>query len=273
VAAGFGVALVYLGVAAATLADVSENGTVTHPLDAAWPHWAAGVAIATLAGALAQMLTLAGRPPQPTPADDQRLALEDQHRGSLAWVLPTTTTVASILLVRLYGSPLAAGIGALAVLTTTIATVVIHHHLRSERPTIRSLASIGLGVIIHAGAFFLLVVIYSFKYRGMYSATAIALATCLLLLQLTDGEGIAWLRRLLYGVVGGLLMGQATWALNYWAAAGPVGGASLLVVLYFISGLTLHAARGSLGRRIVFEYSAVCVVAFAVTAIAVTAYR
>jgi hypothetical protein len=272
-AAGVAAALAYGGVAAATLADVSDSGPVTSLLDAAWPHWLAALAVAVFAGALAQVLTHAARPRPVLPPAEQRPALADQRRGSLAWVLPATTMLAAILLVRLYYAPLAALIGAAAVFASTVVTIVVHYHLRSEHVSAQSLAGIALNISIHAGAFFLLTMIYSFKYRSMYSATAIGLATLLLLLQLTDGEQIAWLRRLLYALVGGLLLGQATWALNYWAASGPVGGALLLVVFYFISGLTLHASRDSLGRRVVIEYSAVCAVAFLITAVAVTAYR
>jgi hypothetical protein len=130
-----------------------------------------------------------------------------------------------------------------------------------------------LTVLTHASAFFLLTMIYSNKWRSMYSATAIALATMLMLLQLTDGEEIAWLRRLLYALIGGLLIGEMTWVLNYWAASGWTGGAMLLVLFYVIASLTVHTIRNNLGRRELIEYLAVGAVAFAIVTYTVMAYR
>jgi hypothetical protein len=115
--------------------------------------------------------------------------------------------------------------------------------------------------------------IYSNKWRSMYSATAIALATMLMLLQMTDGEEIAWLRRLLYALIGGLLIGQATWALNYWAATGWTGGAMLLVFFYLIAGLTTQQNRGNLTRRVLVEYLVVTGLAFAIITASVTLAR
>jgi hypothetical protein len=214
------------------------------------------------------------RPRLPTRVSPDRLpALEDQRRGTLAWVLPLVTTIASILLVRLYHTTPSAYISAGVLFFVTFATIIAHYHLRAEQPGLRALASMSLSLLTHACAFFLLTMIYSNKWRSMYSATAIALATMLMLLQLTDGEEIAWLRRLLYAVIGGLLIGEMTWVLNYWAAAGWTGGALLLVLFYVIAGLTVHTIRGTLGRRELVEYLLVGVAAFAIVTYSVTMYR
>ncbi len=263
--------IAYAVVAAATLRDTIDGQPVS-AIDADWTFWVATAAVTLLAGGLAQAVIRWTRPRLPARAE--RLpAHADQRRGHLAWVVPAVVTVAAVLLVRLYFTPLAAAVGGLAVLVGTFATIVAHYHLRDGQTARRTAASIGLSLLTHASAFFLLTVIYSNKWRSMYSATAIAVATLLLLLQLTDGEEVSWLRRLLYALVGGLLIGQVTWALNYWAATGPVGGALLLVFFYFVAGTTLHTIRGSLGRREVAEYIVVCSVGFAIIATAVTATR
>ena len=263
----------YIALANATLGD-TVDGLPVSAIDAAWPYWLATAGTAVLAGAISQVIIHISRPRLAARADARPLpSTEDQRRGNLAWVLPSLTVVASVLLVRLYHTPLAAGIGALAVLLATAATILAHYHLRDERDALRNAASVGLLLFTHGVAFFLLIVIYSNKWRSLYSASAIALATTLMLLQLTDGEEIAWLRRLLYAVVGGLLIGQMTWALNFWAAVGWTGGIMLLVCFYFIAGMSLHAIRGKLGRREALEYILVSAVAAGITAFSVTSYR
>jgi hypothetical protein len=265
--------MAYVGMATATLRDTVE-GVPVSAIDAAWPFWLGTAAVALLAGALAQIVIQLARPRLAAREPDEQIpSIEDQRRGNLAWVLPVATTVASILLVRLYHTSLAAVGGSVALFVATAGTIITHYHLRDERLGLRAAASIGLGFLTHGSAFFLLTMIYSNKWRSMYSAPLISLATALMLLQLTDGENIAWLRRLLYALVGGLLIGQMTWALNYWAATGWTGGAMLLVFFYFISGITTHAVRGNLGRREIVEYVIVASIAFVIITVSVTAYR
>jgi glucose uptake protein GlcU len=198
---------------------------------------------------------------------------EDQRRGNLAWVLPSVTALSSILLVRLYHTPTAAVLGGVALFVVSVATIITHYHLRDDREHVRALAGAVLAFLTHACAFFLLTMMYSNKWRSMYSATAIGLASVLMLLQMTDGEELAWLRRLLYALVGGLLVGQATWALNYWAATGWNGGALLLVFFYLCAGLITQHSRGQLTHRVLAEYIAVAGAAFVIVTAAVTLTR
>jgi hypothetical protein len=264
----------YAGLAVATLRD-TVDGTPVSAIDAAWPFWLGTVVIAVLSGALAQAVIQMTRPRLPRrPAAAAALPLlEDQRRGNLAWVLPAVTAVSSVLLVRLYHTPLAAVLGGVALFAITTTTIVTHYHLRDERAGARALASVVLAFTTYASSFFLLTMIYSNKWRSMYSAVAIALAATLLLLQMTDGEEVAWLRRLLYALVGGLLLGQVTWALNYWAATGWSGGALLLVCFYLCAGLITQHSRNTLNRRVLVEYLVVAAAAFVMVTAAVTLAR
>lgn len=266
--------LAYGILAVATLRDTTVDGMPVSAIDATWPFWLGTGLVAILAGGLSQMVIQLARPRQPLePTGDPVPFFEDQQRGNLAWVLPAMAATSSVLLVRLYHTPLAGAIGALALFMVTMLTIVTHYHLRDERTFRRTLASVGLSFLTHASAFFLLTMIYSNKWRSMYSAVAIGLATLLMLLQLTDGIDIAWLRRLLYALIGGLLMGQMTWALNYWAATGWIGGAMLLVCFYALAGLTAHAITARLDRRIIIEYSLVVAVAFVIISVSLNLYR
>lgn len=266
--------LAFAGLAVATLRD-TVDGVPVSAIDAAWPFWLGTAVVAALAGALAQAVIQIARPRLPRrPAATAELPLlEDQRRGNLAWVLPAVTAISSILLVRLYHTPLAAALGGVALFVATAATIITHYHLRDERASAQALASIVLTFTTHASAFFLLTMIYSNKWRSMYSATAIALATLLLLLQMTDGESTAWLRRLLYALVGGLLLGQVTWALNSWPATGWSGGGLLLAVFYLCAGLITQHSRNTLTRSVIAEYIAVAALAFAIVTASVTMMR
>jgi hypothetical protein len=264
--------LAYIILAAMTLRD-TVDGTPVAAIDATWPYWAGTAVVALVAGGLSQALIGLARPRGPVAEGEMTLAQEDQRRGTLAWVLPAVATVASILLVRLYHTTLASLVGALIVLVTTTLTIITHYHLRDLRPVARNTASITLSLATHAIAFFLLTMIYSNKWRSLYSASAIAVATMLLLLQMSDGIAAPWLRRLLYALIGGLLLGQMTWALNYWAATGWTGGAMLLALFYSVAGLTSHAMAGRLDRRIAIEYTVVLLVAFTILTVSVSYYR
>ena len=59
-----------------------------------------------------------------------------------------------------------------------------------------------------------------------------------------------------------LLVGELTWALNYWAALTTlVGGAFLLVTFYVIFGVLSHYVDRSLTRRMMLEFGVVGAVA------------
>jgi hypothetical protein len=53
----------------------------------------------------------------------------------------------------------------------------------------------------------------------------------------------------------GLVLAEATWALNYWSANFLIGGTLLLVIFYITVGLLQHHASGKLQRRLIVEYA------------------
>jgi MFS family permease len=128
-------------------------------------------------------------------------------------------------------------------------------HGRNTSDRYFAVAQSAMNIIAHLTAFLLFSVIYGLKVRALYSATAVAIVTALLLLELMSRDA-AWHEVLhlpveghrstivLLALVGGLIAGELTWGLNYWAALSTlVGGAFLLVgVPWFalIAGGTLH---------------------------------
>jgi hypothetical protein len=59
---------------------------------------------------------------------------------------------------------------------------------------------------------------------------------------------------LLLALIVGLMLAEATWALNYWATTFLLAGTLLLVIFYIAVSLLQHAAAGALPRRLLIEY-------------------
>jgi len=64
-----------------------------------------------------------------------------------------------------------------------------------------------------------------------------------------------------------MILGEITWALNYWPLTGWTGGAILLIAFYLIAGLILAQVRAGLRRRDILEYGSIAAVAFAIVAL------
>lgn len=182
----------------------------------------------------------------------------------LAWVLPFVTFLAGAALLSVYHSVNAIAAVALGTFLTLVAGMGARHYLYDSDERVRDYARVVHTLVVHTVALVVLAMVYINKLRSLYSGTAVLLLAGLLLLQLTEGEDIPLDRRLLYAVVGGLVLGEITWALNYWRATGWLGGAVLLVFFYLLAGVVLiHVQRG-VRRRDVLEYGAVASVAFSV---------
>lgn len=126
-----------------------------------------------------------------------------------------------------------------------------------------------LNIGSHLCAFLLFATVYGLKMRSLISATAVALITFLLVYELLARDTSWHLamnlpvegRRqtvLLLSLVCGLVLGELTWGLNYWAALTTlVGGAFLLVVFYVVYGLVSQYVDHKLNRQTLLEFALV----------------
>jgi hypothetical protein len=76
----------------------------------------------------------------------------------------------------------------------------------------------------------------------------------------------SWQRTLLYAGVIGVGVGEVTWALNYWPLNGLQGGAFLLAVYYFTTGILTYSLHTRLSKRVTLEYGIIALVALIVLA-------
>jgi hypothetical protein len=124
-------------------------------------------------------------------------------------------------------------------------------------------ARLGMNALTYGVALVLFLVVYRSRARSIVSATEIMLVSGLLALELLRGSGRPTLLITLYAGITGLLLGQVTWALNYWRLASLTGGLVLLVVFYDVVGLAQNALQGRIGRRVIIEYGLITIGAMA----------
>jgi hypothetical protein len=51
-----------------------------------------------------------------------------------------------------------------------------------------------------------------------------------------------------------LMLGETTWALNFWQANAPTVGVLLMLLFYVLTGIVREYIRGLASRQVVFEF-------------------
>lgn len=171
------------------------------------------------------------------------------------WVLPSFSVVGSFAFFRLFSNVLEGAAFALALVAAggSLLTVLVAQHYALDRnPAVSQRAQVVLQVVAFLLAFGVFSAAYYARYRTLYSATLIGGAATLLAYALMSYTPRANTFRL--SVLVGLIVAEATWALNYWATTFLIAGTVLLVIFYVAVSLLQHQAAGKLQRRILMEY-------------------
>jgi len=124
-------------------------------------------------------------------------------------------------------------------------------------------ARLGMNALTYGIALVLYLVVYRTRARSIVSATEIMLVSGLLALELLRGSQRPTVSLALYAVIAGVVLGQATWVLNYMRLQSLTGGLVLLVIFYNVVGLSQNAIQGRIGRRVAIEYGLITVAALA----------
>jgi hypothetical protein len=122
---------------------------------------------------------------------------------------------------------------------------------------------LALNALTYGIALVLYLVVYRTRARSIVSATEIMLVSSLLALELLRGSQRPTSQVALYAVITGLVLGQATWVLNYMRLQSLTGGLLLLLFFYNMVGLSQHAIQGRISRRVVIEFALITVAALA----------
>ncbi len=173
------------------------------------------------------------------------------------WILPGLTTAALVLLLPrsptilywLVGLVLGGGILAWLMLA--------HYHTLAldERP--RGMSVIVLRLSAYLLGLVLFTAIYRTRMRSLVTATAATLVAFLISLSVLSNEKLPMRRVFLYAAVIALVLGQTTWAFNYWRADSLTVGVLMMLFFYVLVGVVQEYVRGAIDRQVVVEFMAV----------------
>lgn len=182
------------------------------------------------------------------------------------WVLPGLLTIIGLrLLLDLpwwgYRLALVGVVGAL------LAIVVLAQYSAIDPGRANSLSGrLTLNGVAYLSALVLFLALYESHQRSVVSATGTLMVGSLVALELYRGATDSTWRTWLYALLTGALVAELTWALNYCSIGANLGGATLLLAFYLMTGLVQQHLWGRLTRRVVAEYGVIGLCAGAVLA-------
>jgi hypothetical protein len=127
-----------------------------------------------------------------------------------------------------------------------------------------AVARLLLTVTVYGIAFVLFTLIYTTRERSLISATLVVLVSFGLALDLLAPQIIGMRNAVLLSSIVALILGQATWALNYWNISNWSAGVLLLTLFYVMVGLAQQHFQDRLTRNVLIEFGAVTVSALVV---------
>ncbi len=220
-----------------------------------WRYWLPGACLTLAVGAVSFLV--AGKATQP---ELPRLT---------APIFPAVALLTGLLVIAVYHDRRWWIVAPVVVWLATLIGTIARALLAEPEGFGHDVARTSLTVVTYVIGFISLAMIYINKYRSVFSASSVAIICFFLLLQMTDGEHVMLARRVVYAVVGALVVGQVTWVINYWSATGWTGGAFLLAVFYLVAGLSAAQLRDRVQPFDVVEFGGVALIAIAIVSAAV----
>jgi hypothetical protein len=118
-----------------------------------------------------------------------------------------------------------------------------------------------LDALAYGSALVLFLFVYQTRTRSLLSGTLVAMTAILLaveILRTTIGRPRLVLH---YSAIIGVILGQVTWALNYWLLPGLTGGLLLLLIFYLLVGIAQQGLQDRLNQRVLLEFAVFAIVA------------
>ncbi len=165
-----------------------------------------------------------------------------EHSGRpiyVSWILPGVLIgLSAYLVARISMWPM--WIGGLTLVGIAISLVISIEYtaVSSDAPGYPT-ARLALNVLAYLLVFTLFAIIYHTRTRSLVTATLTLLTATLLALDLLSVADVPLRRVILFAGIVGLIVGESTWALNYWQVSAWVGGLFLLLIFY----ITVNAAH------------------------------
>jgi hypothetical protein len=131
-----------------------------------------------------------------------------------------------------------------------------------------------LDALTYGSALLLFLFVYQTRTRSLLSGSLTAFTALLLAVELlrttTDRVSLT----LSYSLVIGLILGEVTWALNYWKLLPDLtGGLLLLLIFYLLTGIAQQGLQGRLSRRVLAEFALFTIVALVLIALVGPGFR
>lgn len=111
-----------------------------------------------------------------------------------------------------------------------------------------------LNSLAYGSALLLFVFVYQTRTRSLVSATVISITATLLAVEVLRSTTLQASLVFTYGAIVGFVLGQVTWALNYWPVPNLTGGLLLLLIFYLLVGVAQQGLQERLTRRILLEF-------------------
>jgi hypothetical protein len=186
----------------------------------------------------------------------------------LSWVLPALLSGLAMYLIHLLPSAWLWGAGLLLVGLLVSLAVGAEFIVLSVDDRRYTRARLALNLLAYLLAFSLFYVIYQTRARSLITATATTIAAFMVSLDLLSVADVSVERVAYCAAAVGLVVGECTWALNYWQLSNWAGAFSILLVFYVASGIAHQHLLGRLSSRVLIEFAAVAALALLVLAIA-----
>lgn len=171
------------------------------------------------------------------------------------WILPGFLIVGAAFFLNQMPD-IVSGLVGLAVTGALLAAVIVaEYHTIDPEDRLSGPARLGLNLAVYLVAFLVFTTIYSAKTRSLLSASTILVVSTLLALELLRGPKRGALRTWFFALISGLIMGEVTWALNYWAVGQLMGGLLLLLAFYALTGIQQQYLAHRLSRRVLLEFA------------------
>lgn len=120
-------------------------------------------------------------------------------------------------------------------------------------------ARVALNILAYILAFAFFLLIYHTRARSLLTATGVTVVAFLIALDLFSVAETRGLRVTLYAAVTGLMVGEATWALNYWRLDDWTASLLLLLLFYLGTGIVQQYLLERLRVTVLLEFGFVTV--------------
>ncbi|MCC6454441.1 MAG: hypothetical protein IT328_05820 [Caldilineaceae bacterium] len=170
------------------------------------------------------------------------------------WALPMALAIITTVLLPLVSSALMQVV-ALALSGVLLAAAYFGLYATVERGKPRFRRSrLWLDALAYGSALILFLFVYQTRTRSLLSGTLVAVTAMLLAAEILRTATPRSSAALTYSGIIGLVLGQVTWALNYWVLPGLTGGLLLLLIFYLLVGIGQQGLQERLTARVMWEF-------------------